>query len=58
MNIRPNLHIEDYCEVVKLLINAESKKISNQIFNVGYQNMSINQIAEVVKKTVEKSFLK
>lgn len=54
--LRPNLHIKDYCEVVKLLINAESKKISNQIFNVGYQNMSINQIAEVVKKTVEKEF--
>ena len=54
--LRPNLHIEDYYEVVKLLINAESKKISNQIFNVGYQNMSINQIAEVVKKTVEKEF--
>jgi len=54
--LRPNLHIQDYCDVVKLLINADSKKISNQIFNVGYQNMSINEIAKVVKKTVQEEF--
>ena len=30
--------------------------IQNEIFNVGYQNMSINEIAELVKKVVEKEF--
>ena len=54
--LRPNLHIQDYCDLVKLLINAESKKVSSQIFNVGYQNMSINEIAQVVKKTVQIQF--
>ncbi len=54
--LRPNLHIQDYCDLVKLLINADSTKVSSQIFNVGYQNMSINEIAEVVKKTVQKEF--
>ena len=54
--LRPNLHILDYCEAVKILVNAESEKIKNQIFNVGYQNMSINEIAQVVKKTVEAEF--
>tara|TARA_B100001123_G_scaffold169170_1_gene194499 strand:- start:608 stop:1615 length:1008 start_codon:yes stop_codon:yes gene_type:complete len=54
--LRPNLHIQDYCDVIKLFINAPSEKIKNQIFNVGYQNMSIAEIANVVKKVVEKEF--
>jgi len=54
--LRPNLHILDYCDAVRLLVNAESEKIKDQIFNVGYQNMSINEIAEVVKNTVEAEF--
>ena len=54
--LRPNLHIMDYCEAVQILLNAEDKKIENQIFNVGYQNMSINEIANLVKKVVEKEY--
>ncbi len=54
--LRPNLHIKDYCDLVKLLIKTETKKIKNEIFNVGYQNMSINQISLLVKKVVEKEF--
>jgi len=51
--LRPNLHIEDYCDVVKSFIKAPSDKIKNQIFNVGHQNLSIMEIAKIVKKTVE-----
>ena len=54
--LRPNLHIIDYIRAVKSLIEADEKLIENQIFNVGYQNLSINQIAEIVKKVVEKEF--
>ena len=54
--LRPNLHIADYCQAVIKLITAENAKIENQIFNVGYQNLSIMQIAEKVKKVVEKEF--
>jgi len=54
--LRPNLHIMDYCDVVDVLINSESNKIKNQIFNIGYQNLSILEIANVVKKVVEKQF--
>ena len=52
--LRPNLHIKDYCDVVKLFLDAEKEKIANQIFNVGYQNLSINEIATLVKRVVEK----
>jgi nucleoside-diphosphate-sugar epimerase len=51
--LRPNLHILDYCRVVLKLINSPPKKINKKIFNVGNQNMSIMEIAQIVKKEVE-----
>lgn len=54
--LRPHLHIQDYCDVVKLFLTAPSEKIKNEIFNVSYQNMSINEIAVIVKKVVEEEF--
>ena len=55
--LRPNLHMKDYCDTVQVLLNADEKKIENQIFNVGFQNMSINEIASLVKKVVQKEFV-
>ena len=52
--LRPNLHILDYCDVVLKLMKAPSHKIRNQIFNVGHQNMSINKLALRVKKIISK----
>ncbi len=54
--LRPNLHVDDYCDAVEKLILSETAKISNQIFNIGYQNLSIIEIATLVKKVVEKKF--
>lgn len=54
--LRPNLHIQDYCDLVKVLINAPNEKIYNETFNVGYENMSIRDIANLVKKVVEEEF--
>jgi nucleoside-diphosphate-sugar epimerase len=54
--MRPNLHILDYCDAVEVLLDAPDNKIANEIFNVGYQNMSIMQIAKMVKGVVEQEF--
>lgn len=54
--LRPNLHIDDYCSAVECLINASSDKVKDQTFNVGYQNLSISEIALKVKKVVEDFF--
>ena len=54
--LRPNLHIQDYCDFVETLILAKSEKICNQIFNVGYQNMSIKEISQVVQRVVQREF--
>jgi nucleoside-diphosphate-sugar epimerase len=51
--LRPNLHVQDYADLCKLLLVAPTEKIANQIFNCGYQNMTIMEIAHMVKKVVE-----
>lgn len=52
--LRPNIHIKDYCSFVELLISTDQKKINNQIYNVGSENMSVMEIAKIVKKSVER----
>ena len=54
--LRPNLHIKEYCNAVNLLMNSDKDKISNQIFNVGNENLKIIEIAEIVKKVVINKF--
>jgi len=51
--LRPNLHILDYCDAVLKLMKAPVKKIANQIFNVGNENLTINNISLIVKKIIE-----
>ena len=51
--LRPNLHIDDYAEVCRVLCEADSKDVKNEIFNVGYENMSILDLANKVKENVK-----
>jgi nucleoside-diphosphate-sugar epimerase len=52
--LRPNLHIQDYCDAVQLFLTAPAEKIQNETFNVGYQNLSLMEIAELVRRVVSK----
>ncbi len=54
--LRPNLHVNDYCDAVEVLINAPKDLVSGQKFNIGYQNLSIMEIANLVKKVVEEEY--
>jgi nucleoside-diphosphate-sugar epimerase len=54
--LRPNLHIQDYCDVVEMFLTAPTEKIQNEIFNVGYQNLSLMEIAQLVQKVVSQEF--
>jgi nucleoside-diphosphate-sugar epimerase len=38
------------------MLVAADEKIADEVFNVGFQNMSIMEIAEVVKKVVQEEF--
>jgi nucleoside-diphosphate-sugar epimerase len=53
---RPNLHVQDMCEVYKLLLTIEDAKIAGQIFNAGFQNLSIMEIAQIAKRVVQEEF--
>jgi len=49
---RPNLNIKDMCNLYLVLIKSPEEKIQKQIFNAGYQNYSINDLADIVKTEV------
>ena len=53
---RPNLHIQDMVDLYKLLLTVPDDKIAGQTFNAGFQNMSIMDIAKLVKKVVAEEF--
>jgi nucleoside-diphosphate-sugar epimerase len=54
--LRPNLHVQDYCDVVEVFLTAPSDNIQNEIFNVGTQNLSLMQIAHLVRDVVSREF--
>jgi nucleoside-diphosphate-sugar epimerase len=54
--MRPNLHVNDMCDAYQALLEAPGEKISGQIFNCGYQNLKIKDIALVVRKVVAEEF--
>ena len=51
---RPNLNIKDMCRLYELLLEVDDDLIQKQIFNVGYQNNKIIDLAKIVKNVVEK----
>ena len=56
VQLRPNLHVQDMCDLYTLLLEIEDDKIAGQTFNAGFQNLSIMKIAEVVKGVVAQEF--
>ena len=50
--LRPNIHIADMVEIYVVLLNAPKEKIAGQIFNGGYENHSVLQLAESVRDVI------
>ena len=50
--LRPNIHIKDMVRAFEILINAPKSKVSGEIFNVGYENSSVIELANIVKKSI------
>jgi nucleoside-diphosphate-sugar epimerase len=53
---RPNLHVQDMCDLYLMLLKQPDAKIAGEIFNAGFQNMSIMDIAKLVRKVVTEEF--
>jgi len=51
--MRPNLHVEDMVDAYLLMLQAPHEKIHGETFNIGFQNHSIAEIANMVKKVVQ-----
>ncbi len=51
---RPNTHIDDMVRLYIKLCKIKISKYNGEIFNCGFENYSINQIANKVKKIIEK----
>lgn len=53
--LRPNIHVDDMVDAYLLLLSADDARINGRIFNAGYENHSIMDIAQMVKKVVGKN---
>jgi len=49
---RPNIHIEDMVSSYISILKCEKKLVNNQIFNVGYENLNLLEIGQLVKEVV------
>ncbi len=47
--LRPNVHIDDMVDSYLFVLNASSKKVNGEIFNVGFKNQTVNELAFDVK---------
>ncbi len=50
--MRPNIHIEDVADLYVQSLEWEDEKIDGKIFNAGYENHTVSQIAEIVRDHV------
>jgi nucleoside-diphosphate-sugar epimerase len=52
--MRPNIHIEDMTDLYIYLLELPDKKIHKKIFNAGYENYKVSQIAGMIQSVVGK----
>ncbi len=50
--LRPNINIKDMVRVYELLLSAPKDKINGEIFNAGYQNYTVEELANIVKNAI------
>lgn len=49
---RPNIHIDDMVDLYLFLLDQPDEKIDGKIFNAGYENHTVMELAEMVKAAV------
>lgn len=52
--LRPNIHIKDMVRAYELILNSEFKKVNGEVFNVGFENKTVNELAFEVKRIIGK----
>ena len=51
--LRPNINIKDMVQAYEILLEAPGEKINREIFNIGYQNRAVEDIAKIVKNVID-----
>ena len=51
--LRPNININDMCNAYKLILKSEKKMVSGEIFNVGFENYSVNDLVKKVCQNIK-----
>ena len=49
---RPNIHIDDICKFYIDCINKHNNKFNDKIYNVGFENLKILEVAHMIKNTL------
>lgn len=50
--LRPNIHIKDMVDAYIALLKAPKEQIAGEIFNVGFENQTVLELAETVQKVI------
>ena len=50
--LRPNIHIKDMAKAYDVLIDAKKSEVSGEIFNAGYENKTVLDLANTVKTVI------
>ena len=50
---RPNIHIQDMTDLYLFLLEQPGESIHKKVYNVGYQNYKILELAEIVKSVLK-----
>ena len=50
--MRPNIHIEDMADVYVRALEWTDEDIDGQVFNVGYENYRVSEIAQMVRNVI------
>jgi len=53
---RPNIHIEDVTDLYVNMLTYPDELVAGEIFNAGYENHRVSQLAEMVKSVVEQQY--
>ena len=49
---RPNIHIQDMTDLYLFLLELPDKAVYRKVFNAGYQNLKVKEIADIVRNEV------
>ena len=50
--LRPNIHIQDMVRAYELFIKTDDERINGKTFNIGFENLTVNQLAAEVQECI------